>query len=354
MSLGSVMLDLRGTVLEEDERDMLRHPQVCGVILFSRNFENLSQLRELTTAIHALRKPRLLIGVDHEGGRVQRFRGEFTALPACRSFGACHDESPGRALELAQQAGWLLAAELLAAGVDFSFAPVLDLDRGVSQVIGDRAFHSDPETVAALARRFMQGMKAAGMAAVGKHFPGHGGVAADSHHAVPVDERTLGDLRMEDMRPFESLIQAGLPAIMPAHVIFPEVDSVPAGFSRQWIDAELRQRLRFQGAIISDDLSMAGAGMVGDFRGRAVAALGAGCDVALVCNNQPEAAKLLDFPEIRANPASQVRLMRLHGAIAADGLVELRSKLEWKEAAAALASLNRVPELGLGDDAIPT
>lgn len=346
------MLDLRGLVLEADEREILKHPLVCGVILFSRNYEDSRQLRALTDSVHAVRQPPLLIGVDHEGGRVQRFHGEFISLPACRCFGVRYNAAPAEALELVQQAGWLMAAELLAVGVDFSFAPVLDLDRGISQVIGDRAFHRDPEVVAALARRFVQGMKSAGMAAVGKHFPGHGSVAADSHYAAPVDDRAFEDIAMSDMVSFERLIHAGLPAIMPAHVVFPSVDEVPAGFSSKWIGDVLRGRLGFQGAVISDDLSMAGAERLGGFQQRAEAALRAGCDVVLVCNHQKEAVELLDTIPPGSNPASQVRLMRLHGARTQVDLAELKRDKEWESAAAALAALDRTPELGLGDDAI--
>ncbi|MGH7461513.1 MAG: beta-N-acetylhexosaminidase [Longimicrobiales bacterium] len=294
----------------------------------------------------------MLIGVDQEGGRVQRFRGDFTSLPACRCFGRCYNAAPAEALELARQAGWLMAAELLAAGVDFSFAPVLDLDKGMSPVIGDRAFHRDPETVAVLARKFMQGMRSAGMGAVGKHFPGHGSVAADSHFTVPVDERPFEDIAMADMVAFERLISAGLPAIMPAHVVFAAVDPLPAGFSSKWIGEVLRRQLGFQGAVISDDLSMAGAEMLGGYRERAEAALRAGCDVVLVCNNQKEAIKLVESLEREPSPASQVRLMRLHGTRSQFDLDELKRDKAWKSAAAALATLDRTPELGLGDDSI--
>jgi beta-N-acetylhexosaminidase len=346
------MLDLDGPALTATEQELLRHPLVGGVILFTRNYESPAQLAALTAAIHAARQPPLLIAVDHEGGRVQRFRDGFSPLPPCRAFGALYDASPSRALALAQQGGWLMAAELRALGVDFSFAPVLDLDRGVSRVIGDRAFHRDPDIAARLARRFMDGMKRAGMTAVGKHFPGHGGVAADSHDAVPVDPRGFADIAQGDLVPFERLIHAGLPALMPAHVIFPAVDSLPAGFSRRWLQDILRGELDFHGAVFSDDINMAGAGVAGDYPERAAAALGAGCDMVLVCNNRPAAVRVLDALTRDADPAAQIRLMRMHGDRERPAPETLRAGQPWRDATAALAELIGTPELGLGDDSI--
>lgn len=313
MSLGPVMLDLQGLELRPEERERLKHPLVGGVILFSRNYQSPEQVEALTREIHALRQPQLLVAVDQEGGRVQRFRQGFTALPAIRELGRIHDENSRRARRLAETSGWLMATELRAVGVDFSFAPVLDLDRGVSQIIGDRAFHSHPETVADLAHAYMLGMHHAGMAATGKHFPGHGAVAADSHLALPVDERALVDIQAEDIVPFERMIHYGLEGIMPAHVVFPRVDNLPAGFSRTWLRKILRQQLGFQGVIFSDDLSMEGAKVAGDVVARAKMALSAGCDMVLVCNDARAADQVLDGLGAHDDPVSHLRLVRMHG-----------------------------------------
>ncbi|MBI3899926.1 MAG: beta-N-acetylhexosaminidase [Gammaproteobacteria bacterium] len=313
MTLGPVMLDVAGVALTNEERERLRHPFVGGVILFSRNYQSPAQVAALVAEIRALREPNLLIGVDHEGGRVQRFRNGFTRLPPVRRFGEIYDENRKRAKRLAHTAGWLMAMELRAVGVDFSFAPVLDLDRGVSQVIGDRAFHSDPDAVADLATSYIGGMAEAGMAATGKHFPGHGGCEADSHLAFPVDNRSYADLYVEDLIPFERLIQNGLAGIMPAHVLYPQIDTQPAGYSRIWLQEVLRGRLNFQGIIFSDDLSMEGAKGVGGMVERAEFALAAGCDMVLVCNDPAGAAVVLDGLRPRAEPASHLRRTRMHG-----------------------------------------
>ena len=259
MSLGPVMLDLAGFALTAEERDLLRHPAVGGVILFSRNFLEPEQIAALTAEIHALRDPHLLIAVDQEGGRVQRFRDGFTQLPPAARFGELARRNPHHARQAAEAVGWLMAAELRAVGVDFSFAPVLDLDRGVSGVIGDRAFADNINAVADLAGAWSEGARSAGMAQVGKHFPGHGGVAADSHAELPIDRRRFEDIQMDDLVPFERLIRRGLEAIMPAHVLYSHIDPRPAGFSPFWLKEVLRGQLAFQGVIFSDDLNMAAA-----------------------------------------------------------------------------------------------
>jgi beta-N-acetylhexosaminidase len=313
MSLGPVMLDVQGLELLPEERERLKHPLVGGVILFSRNYQSPEQVEALVRDIHAQREPQLLVAVDHEGGRVQRFRDGFTTLPPIRELGRIHDENPKRARRLAETSGWLMATELRAIGVDFSFAPVLDLDRGVSRVIGDRAFHSHPETVADLAHAYMVGMHQAGMAATGKHFPGHGAVEADSHLALPVDGRKLVDIQAEDMVPFERMIHYGLEGIMPAHVVFSRIDSLPAGFSSIWLRKILREQLGFQGVIFSDDLSMEGAKVAGDVVARAKMALSAGCDMVLVCNDSAAADQVLTGLGTHDDPVSHLRLVRMHG-----------------------------------------
>lgn len=313
MSLGPVMLDLQGATLLPEERDLLRHPLVGGLILFARNYESPEQLGALLAEVHALREPRLLVAVDHEGGRVQRFRQGFTALPPARVFGDSYIHDPRRARRLAEAAGWVMASELRAVGVDFSFAPVLDVDRGVSRVIGDRAFGGAPDVVTALAHSYMLGMRQAGMAATGKHFPGHGAVEADSHLALPVDTRRYEDIQAEDLVPFERMIGYGLAGIMPAHVVYSSIDTHPAGFSRFWLDEVLRRRLGFQGVIFSDDLSMEGAAFAGDYAARATAAVEAGCDMVLVCNNRAGAVAVLDGFKPRHDPVLHTRLARMHG-----------------------------------------
>ncbi|MCS3903922.1 beta-N-acetylhexosaminidase [Methylohalomonas lacus] len=349
MALGPVMLDLRGSRIEADEYELLRHPATGGVILFARNFESVAQLEALVHEIHDLREPHLLVAVDHEGGRVQRFHGEFTRLPPCGLFGRVYDRGKEHGLALADRAGWLMAAELRGVGIDFSFAPVLDIDKGVSEVIGDRAFHRDVDSVMQLARRYMDGMLRAGMAAVGKHFPGHGSVAADSHHELPVDERRFEDILMEDLRVFRYLIDNHLAAIMPAHVVYPLVDDRPAGFSRVWLQDVLREQLGFQGAIFSDDLGMSGAAVAGDMAARADAALAAGCDMLLVCNNQAGAAAVLEHVKTAPPPATQARLMRMQGR-RAPALAELQQLEQWRTLAAEIGTLDRTPELDLDND----
>jgi beta-N-acetylhexosaminidase len=306
------MIDVPGAVLTAADRELLAHPSVGGLILFTRNFESIEQLGALVAEARAVRSPPLLIAVDHEGGRVQRFRQDFTVLPAMRLIGREYDVDAAGARQLARQCGWLLAAELRAMAIDLSFAPVVDLNYGVSSVIGDRALHRNPRAVAELAIAFVNGMRDAGMAATAKHFPGHGAVAPDSHVAVPVDRRPLADLD-EDMYPYQRLIDNGLASILAAHVVFSQVDTLPAGFSSRWLQSELRGRMRFSGAIFSDDLNMVGAGIVGDMIERVRAALAAGCDMVPVCNNRPAVEQVLGALRPKLDPLSQVRLARLHG-----------------------------------------
>jgi beta-N-acetylhexosaminidase len=341
-----MMMDLSGPRLLAEEREMLAHPLVGGVILFTRNFEDPQQLEELVAQIHAVREPRLLVAVDHEGGRVQRFRKGFTRLPAVGHLGQLQDRDPRHAHDLAEVAGWLMAVELRAVDVDLSFAPVLDLARGVSGVIGDRAFHRDPQIAARLGQAYGRGMRMAGMAATGKHFPGHGSVREDSHLTLPVDRRPFADIAAEDLVPFERLIQQGLPAVMTAHVVYPAVDPRPASFSRFWVTEVLRRQLGFQGAVFSDDLSMAGAADIGGFADRAWAALEAGCDMILVCNHPEGIESVLTELAGYSSPASQMRLVRLHGRghVRPDALLASR---EWREAVAALAGLERHVDLEL-------
>jgi len=341
LPLGPVMLDVEGVRLTGADRRRLNHPLAGGVILFSRNYANGAQLTGLTEEIHALRNPPLIIAVDHEGGRVQRFRDGFTAIPAMRELGWAWDHGQQQARQLAQEIGFVLAAELLAHGVDLSFAPVLDLDRGISTVIGDRGFHSDPLAVGELARAVLHGLKEAGMNGVGKHFPGHGTVSADSHHDVPVDDRTYEDIEASDLEPFRRLIDAGVGGIMPAHVIYPRVDDQPAGFSSVWLKQVLRGRLGFDGVIFSDDLSMEGARVAGGVTDRARAAFGAGCDMVLLCNSPEAADELLDNLSHPMPAVSLARLARMHGRSRPGGMARLREDARYVHALHAIAAVGK-------------
>jgi len=348
MTLGPVMVDLEGPELRPDERELLRRPEVGGVILFARNIQTPEQLTALVDAIHAVRTPPLLVAVDQEGGRVQRCREGFTILPPMRHLGRAYDADPRGARETARALGWLLAAELRSCHVDLSFAPVLDLDHGVSQVIGDRALHSDPQAVAVLAQSLMLGMRDAGMAAVGKHFPGHGGVVADSHVTQAVDRRAWSAL-LDDMEPFRRMIDAGLAAIMMGHVIYPEVDPQPAGYSSRWIRDELRDALGFTGAIFSDDLSMRGAATAGGPAGRARAAVTAGCDMVLVCNDARAAAQVLRELEGYSDPAAQLRLVRLRPRNTVERK-HLNAEPQWQAARRLIEQLEQPPGLALAPE----
>jgi beta-N-acetylhexosaminidase len=347
MTLGPVMVDLKGIALEPDEREMLAHPQVGSVILFTRNYESPGQLGRLVADIHAIRSPSLLVAVDQEGGRVQRFRAGFTRLPPLAEIGRRYRADRAAGLGLARELGWLMASELRAAGVDMSFAPCVDLDYGLSSVIGDRSLHSDAAAVADLAVAYMLGMREAGMAATAKHFPGHGAVAADSHVALPVDRREWPELEA-DFAPYRRLISNGLPAVMVAHVVFPAVDERPASLSRRWIGDVLRGDLGFQGAVFADDLSMAGAAAFGDIAARGRLALEAGCDVLPVCNDRPAALALLDALKAPPAPVSRMRLVRLHGREPTDA--PLASDPRWQSAVAAAHELTERPALRLEGD----
>ena len=346
MSLGPVMLDIDGLSLTPADRDLLREPAVGGLILFSRNYASPQQLTDLVDEVRALRSPSPIIAVDHEGGRVQRFRDGFTAIPPMRVIGRQYRTDPKGALALARQAGWLIAAELRACGIDLCFAPCVDLDWGVSEIIGDRAFHAKAEIVAELAAEFSRGLRSAGMAAVAKHFPGHGAVVADSHEQLPVDRREYGDL-LDDMRPYDKLISNGLVAgVMMAHIVYPEMDPLPAGFAPFWVQRELRSRLGFDGAVLSDDLSMKATRTYGTMPERARRALDAGCDMVLVCNDRDAALATVRALRGFSNPLSLVRLARLHGT----GHVMRESLLasdQWQEAHAELSKWTEPPELEL-------
>jgi beta-N-acetylhexosaminidase len=345
MTLGPLMIDVQGKTLTEEDRELLAHPLVGAVILFTRNFESIEQLERLVADIRAVRSPPLLVTVDHEGGRVQRFRKGFTVLPPMRMIGREYDLDAAAGRLLARQCGWLMAAELRAIGIDMSFAPCVDLDYGVSSVIGDRAFHRDPQVVAELAIAFMGGMREAGMAATAKHFPGHGFVVPDSHVAMPVDRRRLPDLD-EDIQPYRRLIANGLASIMAAHVVFADVDDRPAGFSRRWMHNELRGRLGFDGAIFTDDLSMAGASVIGDMPARAKAALEAGCDVLSLCNDRQGVLQVIESLRGSEDPLSQVRMARLHGK---PGLTReaLHASIDWQTCEGAVKGCMERPGLRL-------
>ncbi|MDO4222910.1 MAG: beta-N-acetylhexosaminidase [Acinetobacter sp.] len=309
--IGALMLDIAGTTLTADDIELLKAPQVGGLILFARNIESPKQVRELTDHMRQIR-PDLLIAVDQEGGRVQRLRQGFSKLPAMGRLGELYQTQPEQALDLAEKSGWLMATEVLAVGIDFSFAPVLDIN-DISDVIGDRAFATNIPDIICLANAFMQGMKRAGMATTGKHFPGHGSVKADSHIAAAIDERSYDEIYQHDMQSFIQLMPQ-LDALMPAHVIYPKVDENPAGFSRVWVQDVLRQRLNYQGVLFSDDLSMQAACVAGGADARILAALSAGCDMGLVCNDRDAALVALKALEHQPLP-NQARLEKMRGKI---------------------------------------
>jgi beta-N-acetylhexosaminidase len=345
VSLGPLMVDLAGPDLLPDEAEILRHPLVGSVLLYTRNYQNPKQIASLCAAIRAVRSPPLLIAVDQEGGRVQRFREGFTRLPPARALGRRFDGDRHEGLRAAHSVAWLMAAELHAASVDFSFAPCVDLDYGLSEVIGDRAFHHDPDAVSALAAAWLAGMRESGMAAVAKHFPGHGAVRADSHLVLPTDRRTYADME-PDLRPYRLLIENQLAGVMLAHVAYPAVDAAPASLSRRWVTDILRGSLGFHGCVFADDLSMGGAAVAGDVPTRARLALAAGCDVLPILNDHAAVEGVLSTLDAGAiSPASQARLvrMRARGAPPANLAGDPRSR----EARAIIEELTAAPELTL-------
>lgn len=342
MTLGPLMIDVEGLQLTAAEVKRLRDPRIGGVILFGRNFLSTGQLQELTREIHAVRAPGLLIAVDQEGGRVQRFRDGFTEIPPARLLGHQYDLDQDAGRRLASACGWIMAAELLDVGVDISFAPVVDLDLGLSDVIGDRAFHRDPQVVASIATAFVQGMRDAGMVAVAKHFPGHGAVVADSHVELPEDHRDTAGLA-GDLLPYGRLIANGLHGIMMAHVRYPVIDRRIASLSPYWQQTELRRNLGFTGVIFSDDLNMSAMEAVGDMPARVAEALAAGADMALICNNSDAVEQTLDADGSLENPASQARLvsMRPHPLPWHDQ--PLRQSEQWQSTVARVAEAHQPP-----------
>lgn len=339
------MIGIAGARLSDEERRWLESPLSAGVILFSRNFESRAQLCSLVESIHAIRSPALLVAVDQEGGRVQRFKEPFTRLPAMRSIGRLYDADSAAAFALARDVGWLMAAELRACGVDLSFAPVVELDLGLAEVIGDRAFHDTADGVVAVSRAFVSGMQEAGMAATAKHFPTHAGAVADSHAELAADSRDYSDL-IDDLLPYRALIAEGLHSVMVAHVSFPRLDPLPASMSEWWIERQLRNELGFAGAVISDDISMLGAAVGGSLEDRARKALHAGCDLVLVCDSAEALGSIYDALNGYSDPAAQLRLMRLRATARYDW-DELRASQRWLRVAQALDRLGSTPQLQL-------
>lgn len=331
--MGPVMIDVQGTSLSQEDKEILQHPLVGGLIFFTRNYHSPEQITELSTQIRSAARKPLLIAVDHEGGRVQRFRDGFSLIPAMGSLWQMAKQNLSLAKSLAKQSGVLMALEVQAVGIDISFAPVLDINN-ISDVIGDRSFHREVDYVTELAEAFISGLHLVGMKATGKHFPGHGSVKADSHIDLPIDIRSKADIFQQDLMPFKQLIAKGkVDALMPAHVIFPEVDSQAVGFSRYWLQNILREQLGFNGVIFSDDLSMEGAASVGGYIERAEAAQSAGCDMLLLCNNRQGCVEVLDGANISTNAQSSERLAKLlKNPRQSNDFSTLTSNQAWKEA----------------------
>lgn len=339
------MIDLKGHSIAAEEREWLASPAVGGVILFKRNYADRRQIAELVAEIHAVRRPPLLVAVDHEGGRVQRFREEFFALPPLRTLGHLYDEDHEAGLKAAAAFGWIGASELRAVGIDLGFSPVVDRDLGLAEVIGDRALHGEARVVAELAVRFAAGARHAGMEITAKHFPTHAGAVNDSHTEAAVDRRELAELD-DDLLPYRKLIANGLHSIMVAHVSFPAVDPAPASVSSRWVNGMLRQQLGFTGAVIADDMSMAGAAVAGSVGERVRKALDAGCDLVLLCNAPNDVPRAIDALEGYVNPSAQLRLTRLHGR-GGNEWDALHASTEWQRAQAVVAALRARPELEL-------
>ena len=331
--MGPVMIDVQGTSLSQEDKEILQHPRVGGLIFFTRNYHSPEQITELSTQIRSAAQKPVLIAVDHEGGRVQRFRDGFSLIPAMGSLWQMAKQNLSLAKSLAKQSGVLMALEVQAVGIDISFAPVLDINN-ISDVIGDRSFHREVDYVTELAEAFISGLHLVGMKATGKHFPGHGSVKADSHIDLPIDIRSKADIFQQDLMPFKQLIAKGkVDALMPAHVIFPEVDSQAVGFSRYWLQNILREQLGFNGVIFSDDLSMEGAASVGGYIERAEAAQSAGCDMLLLCNNRQGCVEVLDGANISTNAQSSERLAKLlKNPRQSNDFSTLTSNQAWKEA----------------------
>jgi len=337
--IGSLIIDLQDKIVSPEDRDILNHPLIGGVILFAKNYESREQLTQLCQQIRSTRKTPLLIMADQEGGRVQRFIQDFTRLPFMAAFGKQYDENQAQACKTAKDCGWLMATELLSVGMDLSLSPVLDLNKGVSTVIGERAFHSRPQDVIAIASAFVSGMHEAGMSATGKHFPGHGSVHLDSHVANPIDERTLKEIEQDDMLPFAGLIQAGISAVMAAHIVFPNIDPMPVGYSRYWLTEILRHRLGFKGVVFSDDLSMEGANISENYTDRVRVAREAGCDFVLICNKRKDVIQVLDELPNAAHQIECEKWKGLQADLSGWGRESYEENPRWKQVRDALNKL---------------
>jgi beta-N-acetylhexosaminidase len=339
MHIGPLIIDISGTSLTTEDTEILQHPLIGGVILFSSNYESLKQLIELTSAIHKLREPKLLVCVDHEGGRVQRFRDDFTSLPPVQRLQTLYDHGQEQACEAAHAHAWVMAAELKSIGVDLSFAPVVDINYNNNSVMKERMLHANPEAVASLSMCYVQGMNEAGMESVAKHFPGHGFCESDSHEELPIDERSIDEILSNDLVPFCRLIDAGISAIMTAHIVFPQVDAIATTFSSYWLQTILRKKLNFRGAIISDDLNMQAANSVGDYVDRSKSALNSGCDALLLCNNRNAVVQVLD--NLRYENTGTENQMRLSALQGQKGLSRdaLEKEGKWLKSKKVIASL---------------